>query len=206
VTEFDGLWGKALQQVIGLAAHEVKDALNGVSLNLEVLRSRLSAGRGDANSLESFATAASDQLETLTARIEAVLFLSRPHRGDAPADVAITLKQLAVLLVPAARADGMKLQVEGYDVAVPTSAPPTAVRLVLASGLLALIKEGGAGGVAYCKLQTDAVRAETVVRFSHESAAVGDLDPALASALGKGTNIRVRRSDNDLQLVFPGNT
>ena len=203
MTELNGLWAEALQQVIGLAAHEVKDALNGVSLNLEVMRSRVAAGRGDANSLESFATAASDQLETLTARIEAVLFLSRPHRGDAPADVAITLKQLAVLLVPAAKADGMKLEVEGYDVAVPTSAPPMAVRLVLASGLLALIKEGG---VARCRLHPATAGAETVVRFSHESAAVGDLDPALASALGKGTNIRVRRSDNDLQLVFPGNT
>jgi len=136
--DIDALWAATLPQVIGRAAHELKDALNGVTLNLEVLRSRSASGKGDAKSLESFAKAASDQLETLTARTEAVLFLARPQKGAA--DVAMTLKRLAVLLVPAAKADRITLTVEGYDVSMPTAAGPVAVQLALASGLLALIK------------------------------------------------------------------
>ena len=199
MTDLNGRWLLALHEVVGRAAHEVKDALNGVALNLEVLRSRLSSGKGDPASHSSFASAASEQFETLTTRTEALLDLARPPKGNGPADVAVTLKQLAVLLVPAAKADRMTLTVEGYDVSMPTSASCTAVRLALASGLLALIKEGGVGG---CRL---AAGSETVVRFSHESARIGDLDPALASALGT-ENIRVSRSDKDLLIAFPGNT
>jgi hypothetical protein len=199
VTDLNGLWLGALQQVVGLAAHEVKDALNGVALNLEVLRSRLGAGKGDPASHSSFATAASEQFETLTTRTESLLFLARPPKSHDSADVAVTLKHLAILLVPAAKADRITLTVEGYDVSVSTPATFTAVRLALASGLLALIKEGGVGS---CQLVTGS---ETVVRFSHESARIGDLDPALASALGT-ENIRVSRSGKDLLIAFPGNT
>ena len=196
--DIDSLWAATLQQVVGQAAHEVKDAMNGVSLNLEVLRSRLSAGK-DAKSLEPFASAAAQQFETLAARTEAILYLARPPRSDARADLGVTLKHLAVLLVPAAKADGITLAIEGYHTSTPTPTSPLAVRLALAAGLLALIKEGGVGR---CTLEAGS---ETVVRFSHESADVGDLDLGVASALGN-ENIRITRSDNDLQMVFPGNT
>ena len=198
MTDLDGRWRAVLEQVVALAAHEVKDALNGVGINLQVISSRLAAGKVDVASYAAFASAATDQFEVLTARTEALLFLMRPHKGG-PVDVAATLKSLAAVLVPAAKADGKQLQVEGYATSVPTAASAPSTRLALASGLLGLIKEGGVGR---CSLESGP---ETVVRFSHESAAVGDFDPALASALGT-ESIRVRRSGKDLHVVFPGNT
>ena len=38
--DIDTLWLRTLEEVVNRAAHEVKDSLNGVSLNVEVVRSR----------------------------------------------------------------------------------------------------------------------------------------------------------------------
>lgn len=210
--DLNSLWLQALQEVVGLAAHEVKDSLNGVSLNLEVIRSRSERDDLPSRSLSSFAAAASDQFELLSARTESVLFLARPQKGGAavngpsssagnsaggPADVALTLKHLATLLVPAMRADGGFLDVDGYELSAPTAAAAPAVRLALAAGLLALAR---AGGSSRCRLE---LGAETVVRFSHESAGNCSLDPAIAKVLAEH-HIRLEQSESDLAIVFPG--
>lgn len=195
------LWLSALQAIVARAAHEVKDALNGVTLNLEVIRSRASAGR--ESGLGSFAESASAQLEALTARTEALLFLARAPKSAADAtDLAVTLKHLAALLVPAARSDGGSLDVEGIDVSLPTAVPSLPVRLALAAPLLGLINEGGRGK---CSLQQAGSRSSgpgAVVRFSHESAAVRNVDPDIASAIQQH-GITAERSGNDLVVTFP---
>ena len=189
----DGLWLATLEQVINRGAHEVKDVLNGVSLNLEVIRSRATNPNARLDGLDLFAMTAAEQLELLSARTEAVLFLARPARE--PADVAVTLKHLAALLVPATKADGGSLNVDGYWTSAPTRAPAQATRLALASALLALTKEGGA---SRCKLETGP---EIVVRFSHESAGIRSIDAAIVSTITE-QGIRHTRSGNDLLLVF----
>jgi signal transduction histidine kinase len=198
VTDLDALWLATLQSVVNRAAHELKDALNGVHLNLEALRSRSAKPGVAGRDLTSFAESAADQLEAVSARTESLLFLARPHRpADSPTDVAVTLKHLATLLVPATKADGGKLVVEGYDVSVQTSAPAQAVRLGLASGLMDLTKEGGS-----CRCILEAADG-TVVRFSHEAANTPKLETAVATAIGTH-QIRTERSGSDLLIVFPG--
>ena len=192
------LWQVALQEIVDRSAHEVKDSLNGVSLNLEVIRSRSTREGVAGKDLKDFAEAASGQFETLTGRVEALLALGRsPRAATKGADVAVILKQLATLLVPAAKADGRVLQVKGDERGVPTAAPALAVRLAIAVGLLTLVK-GEKGG--RCLLEGGA---EPVVRFSHESAVTCSLDSAVAEALA-GCNINTRRSDHDLLIEFPG--
>ena len=193
--DLDALWLRTLEDVINRAAHEVKDSLNGVSLNLEVIRSRSTSADASGQSFASFATAATDQLELLSARTEAVLFLARP--AQEPADVAVTLKHLAALLVPAAKSESSSLLVDGYHRLVPTGASGPATRLALASGLLMLIKEGGRG---HCRLDATA---GIVVRFSHESAAACTLDATIAKAIAE-YSITNERSGMDLILRFPG--
>lgn len=198
MTDVDGLWLAQLQEVVTRAAHEVKDALNGVTLNVEVARSRSAKADLPAQALGPFAEAAAAQLETLGRRIESLLFLGRPARG--PADVALTLRHLGELLVPAARADGGDLSIEALPQAAPTSVHATVVRLGLAAGLLAVSEKGRHGR---CVLE--AVSGVAVVHFSHESAGACDLDPATAAALA-GHAVRIERSPTDLTLVFPGNS
>lgn len=193
--DLDRLWLAALEAVIGRAAHEVKDALNGVSVNVEVIRSRAVARTAGRDGVQAFAEAAAEQMELLTARSEAVLFLARPARD--PGDVSVTLRHLAALLVPAARADGGSLTVDGADSSAPTAAPGRVTRLALAEGMLACLRVGGS---SRCRVLSGAA---PVVQFSHESAAAGSIDPAVVSVIA-GYGIRYERSENDLRLVFPG--
>jgi len=191
--DIETLWLKTLEDVVNRAAHEVKDSLNAVSLNVEVVRSRAERAGGGGDGLAAFATAASEQLELLTNRAEAVLFLARPARD--PADVALVLRHLAALLIPAAKADGKRLVVDGYGRSAPTRASGKATRLALAAGLLALLRDGRSGR---CLLETDG---EAVVRFSHESAGACSLDADIASAI-EGPHIRSEVSGSDLILRF----
>jgi signal transduction histidine kinase len=193
VTNIEQLWLATLQEVASRAAHEVRDALNGVSLNLEVVRSRISRPDTRADSLGPFVSAAVQQLEILGSRAEALVYLSRtPKNGRS--DTALVLRHLATLLVPAAKADQIALSVSGHDRPAETAVQELAVRTALASGLLALIKEGG----GECRLEG---QPDAVVRFSHESAEVG-LDKDVLAVLAK-QGVRTKNTDSGLTLTFP---
>lgn len=203
MTDVDRLWLAALQEVVGQAAHEVKNALNGVHLNLEALRSRSAREGANARELSGFAASAADQLESLSARTESLLFLTRAHpAGSGPVDVAMTLKHLATLLAGSVRNESGTLEVHGYDGTAPTAAPAQAVRLALASGLLGLIKERGE---RRCQLESGDREGHVrlVVRISHESASPCRLDPAVAGAIAEH-QIRTESSGSELHIVFPG--
>lgn len=194
------LWLRTLQTVADRAAHEIKDSLNGVSLNLEVVKSRSRRAGFEAADLTEFAMAAGSQLEPLIERTEALVFLTRPHKRGSEVDVAVTVRHLAALLVPAAHADGIRISVSGWERQMPTTASAEAVRLGLAAGLLQLAEKGGS-----CRPEASSV---TVVRFSHESAETCSLDSAIAASLAE-QNIVIQRADrggnvSDLLMVFPG--
>src|SRR5437762_1055575 len=89
------VWLALLQRAMGRASHDVKDALNGVSVNLEVTRSRAARPDAPASAVAQFAEAAAQQLERLTTLLEAILALSRAERT--PADVGATLKRVSAL-------------------------------------------------------------------------------------------------------------
>ncbi len=90
-----GLWLLTLQRALGRASHDVKDALNGVSVNLEVIRSRSARAEVPASAVAKFGDAASQQLERLTTLLDAVLGLARADRS--PADVAVTLRRVVAV-------------------------------------------------------------------------------------------------------------
>ena len=51
----DELWLAVLQRLCDATAHDLKGALNGVALNVEVLRSRTGRSSTDAATLHQFA-------------------------------------------------------------------------------------------------------------------------------------------------------
>ena len=51
------LWLVTLQRLTDRTAHDIRNALNGVAVNLEVVRSRAARG-ADGSAIASFATAA----------------------------------------------------------------------------------------------------------------------------------------------------
>ena len=97
------LWLDRLYAIGRPVAHEFRNVLNGVAVNLEVVRSR-AHGDAPAASVARFADTAADQLESLTGLTDALLALVRPVAE--PADVADVTARLATLLGAVARPDG----------------------------------------------------------------------------------------------------
>ena len=71
----DALWLDTLQRICGRVAHELRGALNGVAVNLEVVRSRSTKSDARASSVSTFAEAAANQLEPVMSMTEALLAL-----------------------------------------------------------------------------------------------------------------------------------
>jgi signal transduction histidine kinase len=75
-------WLQALQRLAGRVAHEIKNPLNAVTVNLEVVRSRCERGNVEAAAVLPFATAAASELERVTRLVDALLALARPAHPD----------------------------------------------------------------------------------------------------------------------------
>lgn len=75
-------WLGALQSLAGRVAHEIKNPLNAVAVNLEVVRSRCERGNVEPPAILPFATAAAGELERVARLVEALLALARPARRD----------------------------------------------------------------------------------------------------------------------------
>jgi hypothetical protein len=194
--EIEVLWLGALQQVAGRAAHEIKGALNGVSVNLEVVRSR-TANQGSAPSsgLFRFAEAASAQLEELVAMNEALLALTRRPREVV--DMVATARHLITLLGPAARADGGSLEI----VAVPTeggatAAPAALVRLVLACTMLRALDRRA---TVTCRID---IADGMVIRVKCADGSAIELDPVVVQVATQA-GIRVENGADGLSVTFP---
>jgi hypothetical protein len=190
------LWLETLQQVAGRAAHEIKGALNGVCVNLEVVRNRAASQALPPEGLVRYAEAAADQLEEVVAMNEALLALTRRPRDLV--DVLATAKQLITLLGPAARAEGGSLEIAGSPSGggSATSAPAAAVRLVLAAAMLRALERRTA---ATCRVEgTDGM----VIRVECADGSAIELDPLVAE-VAADAGIHIGDAPGGLSLAFP---
>ena len=190
------LWVQALNRIGTLASHEVRGAINGVAVSLEVVRSRCLRPASVLADVASFAETASDQLAGVTTMADALLYLVRP--GAEREDVGATVRRLTVLLDAAARSRGGTLDLEAAedDGDTRTSAGSEVTRLVLASALLAAVNEGEA---ASCRVTTGANVQVRVRRAGQEAPRV---DEAVARAAAEG-GIEVRYEAGEVILAFP---
>jgi hypothetical protein len=140
----DELWLGVFQQLCDATAHQFKGALNGVAVNLEVVRSRSTKGDSEASAVRPFADTAAAELESVIQSAEAMLALARPPRGVT--DVARITRDVAVLASrsTAATEAGKRLTVDkGVERLGTTSAPASVARLAIAAALLAGLEASG---------------------------------------------------------------
>jgi signal transduction histidine kinase len=132
----DALWLATLQKLSAHVAHDLKGALNGVSVNLEVVRSRSEKDSTTGADVRRFATNAAEQMSIVIRATTALLSLARGTRG--PVEVSLVTKQVANLLDDMSSPAGGRYQVsvEG-GMSAETGAPLNAVRLAVAECLLA---------------------------------------------------------------------
>jgi signal transduction histidine kinase len=207
-TEVERLWLATLQRALGRASHDVKDALNGVSVNLEVVRGRAAKADARAATVAPFADAAAQQLERLTTLVEAVLALGRAERQ--PADVTVTLRRIATVCGASSSGADAEVVVEVGDMeSAVTSVAGAAVRLALAAPLLALVngkdRSARATEVRCVVSERDGATVVTIGAAGRRAAMPAEVADVVRAA-------GVRWSDrsataggesNDLSLVFP---
>ncbi|MHB1222837.1 MAG: hypothetical protein ACYC2G_02140 [Gemmatimonadaceae bacterium] len=189
-------WLARLQELGRPATHEVRNALNGLAVNLEVVRSRAARPDAPAASVARFADAAVEQLDQLSSLAEALLSLMRPV--PEPVDVAMLVRRLGVLLAAIARGDGgtVTVSVARPDVSYVTGAPGDAVRLAITAMLLAAFDRAGS---LSCEL-VDAARPE--FRLRREGAPLPAL-PHDVAALVAGAGARLDVNPDGWVAVFP---
>lgn len=189
----DALWLETLHRIIERAAHELKGAMNGVSVNLEVVRSRSAKAGNPASAVASFAESAATQFDAVIAMTEAMLALSRSAKG--PVDVGTTVRRIEALLGPAARADGRQLRIDGTLEAIgATSADGSAVRLAIGAAMLAAIESSAD---ARCSERGRALRID-MHDGSRAQLLAGDV---VAAAREAGIEIQAERSA--ISISFP---
>lgn len=196
------LWHLTLQRAVSRAAHDVKDALNGVSVNLEVIRSRAARPDMPASALAPFGEAAGHQLERLTILIEAVLALSRPERT--PADVAPALRRIVTLCGASASHADASVRMDGDDSAGSTISRVRGdvVCLALAAPLLEFTTGGDRSRRAsevICRLAGDDDAIRVVITAEGRRASM----PEFAAGVLRSAGVRWTEGSQDLSLAFP---
>ncbi len=189
------LWLGTLERVVGRAAHEIKGVMNGVGVNLEVVRMRSARADAPASAVASFAGTAAGQFELLTGMTEALLALARPVR--APIDLGAILAQYCALLVPAARAEGVALELPTrLPESVPLDVDGDVARMLIGEAFLAAI-DGRRDAVCTVGLAT---RAE--VRISTGSPPALELKAELVEPV-RQAGVEVRSEGHWLIIAFP---
>ena len=194
-TRIDALWLATLERICNRAAHEVKGALNGVAVNVEVVRSRAERPEAQAAAVRSFAGAAADQLEVVIGMTDALLFLTRP--AHMPVELAPTLRRFDALLGPATRADGRRLELADTDDLGNSVAGGNAVRLAMGGALLAAVS-------ASAHVRCSSVEGDTGRELCLENCDGGSIavDPELVAAVATA-GIRVRSEGSTIFIRFP---
>jgi hypothetical protein len=189
------LWLETLQRLADRAAHEIKGALNGVALNVEVARSRSAKPGAAAGAVAPFAAAAQQQLEVLTAQTEALLALVRPSRGRC--DVGVLLGRFADLAEPIAKAAGGALRLARRAEAgeAMTRVAPEAVRLALGAAILAALE-------APARVSAAVTRGDDVVVVLRREDGEPLRLPADVAAAIADAGVRADERSNEIRLAF----
>jgi len=189
----DALWLETLQRVSSRIAHELRGALNGVAVNLEVVRTRSARAETPASAAATFATAASEQFDVVMDMAEALLALSRAASGAA--DLSATTMQFVALLAPVAKADGRVLRVDGtLESIARSSCDATAARLAIGTALLAA---SDAAGHVVCRAV-----GQTLIVESEGGELSARLPDDVVSAL-KDAGIELQAEPSAISITFP---
>jgi len=192
----DALWLATLHRIFARAAHEVKGALNGVSVNLEVVRSRAEKPDAPASAVRQYAASASGQLEGVIDMSEALLALGRPVRE--PVEIALMVRRFGALLGPAAKADSRLLEIDdSLEVVGLTPANGSVVRLSIGATLLAAIEAS-----AHVRCTATRAEASSTLRIESGDSALLAADDVIVN-IAAAAGIKMQAEPSAISISFP---
>lgn len=190
----DALWLATLQRLCGRAAHDVKGALNGVSLNIEVVRSR---SEKPGATVAPYAHAAADQLEGVISMTEALLWLVRS--ASPGLDVGAVVAKIDALIGASARSDSRRFEVDRSVEAVGTTAADgNVVRLAVAHCVLAALDASADVRVA----SAISGEGDASLQIECRDGAALATDPELVD-IAERAGIQVRAEQSAIFIRFP---
>jgi K+-sensing histidine kinase KdpD len=208
------LWLEQLQTLADRAAHEIRNPLNGLAVNLEVVRSRGARGTGDKAYKGRFAESASGELERVAELVQALLELARPLA--APVDLWSALRPLVVLHNAIAVADAsddadggnegatasVTLEPRG-DALLTVAADPIVARVVLAAALDATAKARTPSVVRCSVGARDGLRGRDgqVVAMLRCAVPAPPLDDVVLDTI-EGGDVVIERAPDGMMLFF----
>jgi signal transduction histidine kinase len=204
-----------LQSLAGRAAHEIRNPLNGLAVNLEVVRSRAARGAGDLASVGRFAESASGELERAAELVQALLELARPLA--APVDLWGALRPMVVLHNAMAIAESKRDSSDGSDAAGPAvtleprseapltvAADPMVLRVALASALDAAAK-ARTPTLVRCSIEAhddgERGRVGRVIALLRCTAPPPPLDDVVRDTI-EGGDVVLEATPNGMMLIF----
>ena len=176
-------WLGALQRLAGRVAHEIKNPLNAVAVNLEVVRARCARGSVEPSAVLPFAETAAGELDRVARLVDALLVLARPAGHDLAAIAAPVITLYDAL----ASAEGGSVAMDLSEGGTGIDMAPDDARAALASALDDMV---GPGVAIRVHLARDGDR--IVARFSGPR-----VTPKLPS------DVRLQAEPSGLTLLFP---
>jgi hypothetical protein len=185
------LWLDEFGRLTNHVLHGLRNGLQGVGINLEVIRSRTEHGGGDCGDLRTFASNASRQFEDVSAQVEALAYLSKNTSGGT--EVGPILRAIAVLLNAGGK---RRVTLEESPLAARIGVDPMTARLILTHMMLTAVETGSE---VTC----------TVSGKEPVSVAI-QVDPSIAPlmndrivALAQGLHIKIGSVQNKVTATFP---
>lgn len=179
-------WLQALQSLATRVAHEIRNPLNAVAVNLEVVRSRCERESVEPRAVLPFATAAAGELERVSRLIDALLALARPARSD----LAILAGPVITMYDALARAEGGSVDMDLTEGATGIDITADEARAALAVTLDEML---GPGVAIRVHIAGDGDR--VTARFS---------GPPVTPKLP--VDVRLQSEPSGLTLLFPART
>lgn len=190
-----------LERLSDALAHEIKNPLHSMVINLEVLKRRLARASGDTGDVLRYATVLGEELERVNRRIELLLRLARPERGG-PEEATLSeiVEELLELIHLEARHREASVDYRSTGEMVRVRVGRQAARQMILELVLDALEGATGGEVLRLEVRGGGGRSEMVLTGGGEP---DSERTAVAALLAEAAGGRVSLSPEVRSLSFP---
>ena len=162
-----------LERLADDLAHEIKNPLHSMVINLEVLKRRISRAEPDGqNDMLRYVSVVGSELDRVSQRIEMLLRMIRPGRNADSGTLNDLIEELLELLAVETRRRSVQIRFEPEQTGARTYVPPGPVRQVLLNLVLEVLDTLSSGDSLHLRVEK-ADPAARVVVTAHAAEPVG---------------------------------
>ncbi|HEX8360393.1 MAG TPA: HAMP domain-containing sensor histidine kinase [Longimicrobium sp.] len=179
-----------LERLADDLAHEIKNPLHSMVINLEVLKRRVARVAGESDDLQRYFGVLSGELERVNRRIELLLRLSRPGRGAETTTLRDLVEELMELITLEARHREARVDFQPGDGAPRVFVPREPARQVILNLVLDALDATGPG--ATLRLVLDEADGSARLAVETEGGDAGEASPESPARLAVARHLAER--------------